>query len=245
MHPKKFFDSATLKIENGTCFVIMPFADEFTEVYKTICKAVQDPSLNFICRRADDIRRGGNIMQDILESIGKSEFVVADLTGRNANVFYELGIVHTVKEVEKVIILLRENEEVPFDLTPFRNIKYSIEAEGAKGLKSKLITLINEVVGPFRFQVEEGKTFIFPEKLIGTDDYLYDFKLLVTLGGSCAEIELRVTRYAVGEAPEEVPAAKYGLSVGESLKINEIPWDLHMERSYGSVATFRLIPARV
>src|SRR5215471_1651790 len=124
MHPKTFFDTTPPKPQHGKCYVIMPFAMEFTPLFETICEAINDSRLNFICKRADDMRGGGNIMQEVLEGIGGSEIVIADLTGHNANVFYELGIAHMVMEVKKVIILIQEAEKVPFDLTPFRHIKY-------------------------------------------------------------------------------------------------------------------------
>src|SRR5581483_5686054 len=115
MHPKAFFKSTSLKSENGRCFVIMPFHPKLNVVYKTIHNAVEDSSLDFICKRAADIQGGGNIMQNVLEGIGRSEIVIADLTMHNANVFYELGVAHMVKEVEKVIILIEVTEKVPFD----------------------------------------------------------------------------------------------------------------------------------
>src|SRR6185295_4116869 len=105
MHPKSFFDSANVAVQNGKCFVLMPFSDEFDEVYETIREAVESPELNFTCERADDLRGAGHIMESVLKGIGESEIVIADLTNRNPNVFYELGIAHMVKRIDKVVLL--------------------------------------------------------------------------------------------------------------------------------------------
>ncbi|HZT58920.1 MAG TPA: hypothetical protein VFA21_09870 [Pyrinomonadaceae bacterium] len=124
MYPKKFFDPDPPKPLNGRCFVIMPFAEKFDEVYATIKETVEADEVGFICLRADDISSSGYVMEDVLKKIGESEIIIADLTERNPNVFYELGIVHMVKDANKVIMLAQDIEAVPFDLRPFRCIVY-------------------------------------------------------------------------------------------------------------------------
>ena len=104
MYPKAFFASKKIDQRDGKCFVIMPFAQSFDEVYETIREALESPDLNLHCRRADELEGGGHIMEDVLKQIGEAEIVIADLTGRNPNVFYELGIAQMIKDVEKVIL---------------------------------------------------------------------------------------------------------------------------------------------
>jgi hypothetical protein len=242
MHPKTFFDATPPKPQHGKCFVIMPFAKEFRPVFKTICEAIDDSSLNFICKRADDIRGGGNIMQDVLKGIGGSEIVIADLTRHNANVFYELGIAHMVKEVEKVIILIQETEKVPFDLTSFRHIKYIKGVRGAKRLKANIIAEITSITErAFKFNVKQNKVYKFPEMLKGAGGYMYSFEMVGYFGPNGADMELRVIRYAAGERGEELPVSKYGIGVGESKQVPKIPYDLKLERSSeGMGGSFRL-----
>jgi hypothetical protein len=64
----------------------------------------------------------GHIIQDILCKIGEAEIIIADLTGRNPNVFYELGIAQMVKNVKQVILLSQDAESIPFDVRVFRCI---------------------------------------------------------------------------------------------------------------------------
>jgi hypothetical protein len=242
MHPKTFFKSANLKPENGRCFVIMPFDKKFNATYETIREAVEDSSLDFICKRADNIQGGGNVMQNVLEDIGRSEIVIADLSEHNANVFYELGVAHMVKEVEKVIILIERAETVPFDLTSFRHMKYRRGPKGAEQLKAGLISTIKSITQrAFKFKVEQRRGYKFPQKLSGVGGYLYDFRIPSGyFGVNGAEIELRVMRYEAGGRGEEVLADKYGLGRGERMQLPKTDYDLRLEDSLEGMGIFRL-----
>jgi len=73
----------------------MPFAAEFREVYDHgILPAAQNAG--FECFRADDAIGTRNIVSDIVESLFAVDAIVADLTGENPNVFYELGVAHSI-----------------------------------------------------------------------------------------------------------------------------------------------------
>ena len=103
MYPKQFYALTELQQQNGKCFVLMPFANEFLEVYESIREVIEGYELNFVCLRADDLLGGGYIMDDVLRGIGEAEIVIADLTGRNPNVFYELGIAHIRGTIKKCV----------------------------------------------------------------------------------------------------------------------------------------------
>src|SRR5262249_15411143 len=76
-----------------TCFVVMPFGHKFDAVWKAICSAILGTELHFSrCSRADDIRDGREIMARVFAEILKAEVIIADLTRKNPNVYYELGI---------------------------------------------------------------------------------------------------------------------------------------------------------
>jgi len=75
------------------------------------------PSLNKIglnVERGDEIFGTQPIIEDIWESINSSEFIVADVTGKNPNVMYEIGMAHTVGKA--VVIMTQNIDDVPFDL---------------------------------------------------------------------------------------------------------------------------------
>ena len=79
-------------------------------------------------------------MNDILLGIAESEFIIADLTDRNPNVFYELGIAHMTTNDVLRETLAQKNEEVPFDLGQFRYIVYEQNDTGYSHLRDMLTT---------------------------------------------------------------------------------------------------------
>lgn len=102
-------------------FVLMPFATEFDVIYTDLIM----PTLidtGYEVRRADDIFNQRNILRDIVEQIASCDLVVADLTGLNANVFYELGIAHATQR--PTVLLTQDLSELPFDLRSYRVIEY-------------------------------------------------------------------------------------------------------------------------
>lgn len=117
------------------CFVIMPFEETFNGIWKTVIKpTVEDTGDE--CLRADDIFAPGSIMDDIIQAIHEADYIIADLSKQNPNVYYELGFAHAL---EKPVILLTSNiSRLPFDLKHKRVIKYSDTAAGAASLKDSL-----------------------------------------------------------------------------------------------------------
>jgi hypothetical protein len=124
IYPKEHLDRTVDQAEQGQCFVIMPLTRNFDEVYHAIHSACIGPDLSLSCARADDVFRAGKIMEDILDGIVRSEFVIADVTGKNPNVFYELGIAHCCKVAPKVVILTQSRDDIPFDLQHLLYIQY-------------------------------------------------------------------------------------------------------------------------
>jgi hypothetical protein len=107
--------------EKPTAFVIMPFDAELNEVYSAFIVPTLD-EIGYSVLRADDLYGQRNILRDIVESISKSDLIVADLTGLNPNVFYELGVAHGL---QKPVILMTQNiDELPFDLRQYRVVIY-------------------------------------------------------------------------------------------------------------------------
>ena len=103
-------------------FVLMPFKEEFEDIYDYL---IHDPlsKAGYEVKRADDILSQQNIMEDIVQSIMGGDLIVADLSTANPNVYYELGLAHAFGK--KVILLAQEIKEVPFDLQSYRIISYS------------------------------------------------------------------------------------------------------------------------
>jgi hypothetical protein len=99
-----------------TCFVMMPFSSPVGDYYSAIYEpAIQKAGLRPM--RADaDIFGTGKIIDQVWRGINSAKVLVAELTQRNPNVFYELGLAHAL---DKPVVLVgsRSNEQdVPFDL---------------------------------------------------------------------------------------------------------------------------------
>ena len=123
--------------------VMMPFEPAFDPVYQTMRLAATDVGMT--CLRADDIWKRQHIMDDILDLIWRARIVVADFTGKNANVLYEVGISHTIGR--ELVPITQSIDDVPFDLRPIRAQPYLNNKEGRGVLRSalakRLQTLLN------------------------------------------------------------------------------------------------------
>lgn len=132
--PKVFSITKNEAIERKLVSVMMPFGAEFSSVYEALRSAATEVDL--VCRRADEFWETPAIIQDIVNLIDKSFVVICDCTGRNANVFYEIGIAHTLGR--EVILITQVDADVPFDLRHLRYIKYLDNDEGRQTLKAAL-----------------------------------------------------------------------------------------------------------
>ncbi|WP_373963093.1 hypothetical protein [Kosakonia sacchari] len=112
-----------------TCFIIMPIADHpdyeighFERVYKYLIQPACVQA-GYKPIRADDTKVSNMIMLDVLKKIVDCDMAICDLSSRNANVFYELGL---RQAFDKKTILIRDGKhDVPFDLLGFRYVNYS------------------------------------------------------------------------------------------------------------------------
>lgn len=122
-HLKKVSKGVTVE-STDTCFVMMPFANPIGGYYATIYEpAIKKAGLTPV--RADtDIFATGKIIDQIWSGLNRAKVLVAELTGRNPNVLYELGLAHAL---HKPVVLISSNEaDVPFDVRHVRVIYYEL-----------------------------------------------------------------------------------------------------------------------
>ena len=115
VHPR--FKGCKFTVNEDLAFVLIPLRDPFLRLFELQIKPTME-LLGFRAMKADDIFRQASIMDDIWTFINIARLVVADVTGKNPNVFYELGIAHTIGK--DAIILTQNKEDVPFDLRHLR-----------------------------------------------------------------------------------------------------------------------------
>lgn len=137
------FKKSKIPVDPKLCFTLMPFSKEFNDLYQDQLKPLIE-SLSLTCLRADEVFSTGAIIEDIWENINKARFLVADVTGRNPNVFYELGIAHAIDK--EVIIITQKIDDVPFDTKHIRHIVYEFTPRGVKKLEEVLKYTINNIL---------------------------------------------------------------------------------------------------
>ena len=108
-------------------FVLMPFREPFNEYYPKIFRPALE-SAGFSVQRADDIYSTRPVMLDIQEGIVASDLVLCEMSGRNPNVFYELGLAHAIGK--PAILVSTTEEDIPFDLRHVRVIHYDFKRAG-------------------------------------------------------------------------------------------------------------------
>lgn len=140
--PRVFQIAEHENIERVLVSAMMPFSAEFNRVYQTLRELAGQLELR--CRRADDIWENPAVIQDVVSLIDRSRIVIADCTGRNANVFYEIGIAHTLGR--EVILITQSEADIPFDLRHLRYVRYLNNGEGlaelAECLRPRLADLV-------------------------------------------------------------------------------------------------------
>lgn len=121
-------------LDESLLFALMPFKRPWSErIWKLIQREAK--KLGFTARRADDFF-GHDIMEDIWKAVLQAGVVVADLTERNPNVFYEIGLAHTLGK--RCILITQDIKDVPFDLSRYRCIEYQDNADGYEQLLTGL-----------------------------------------------------------------------------------------------------------
>jgi hypothetical protein len=139
----KIFGGGVFTLDPQLCFVLMPFEESFQPIYDDHIKpAIEKAGLR--CERADEIHGINLITWDIWERINRSRFLVAELTGRNSNVFYELGLAHALSK--DVILLTQSMDFVPFDLKSMRCILYDFTPRGVQNLEKGLSATIQALM---------------------------------------------------------------------------------------------------
>jgi hypothetical protein len=141
-------------VEAGaTCFVVQPFVGTLGSYYESIFKpAIEQTGLTAV--RADaEIFGTGKIMDQVWRGIRAANVLLAELTTKNPNVFYELGLAHAL---EKPVVLVSSNQEdVPFDLRHIRVILYD-QADPFWGKK-----LIDKIADNIKSAIRDPEEAIF------------------------------------------------------------------------------------
>lgn len=128
-------------------FVAMQFSDPYSEVYRdAVAPLVAE--IGFEPLRIDDVHSPGIIINDILSNLEEASIVIAEVSERNANVYYELGIAHALGK--PTVLMASKGTSLPFDVGPHRCIFYENTIAGRarlqEALKKALSTILKREV---------------------------------------------------------------------------------------------------
>lgn len=125
----------------------MPFGNPVCEeLYREfVIPALGD--FNLECSRGDDFLGSGVIIEDIRRAIKEADLMIADLSGENANVAYEVGIGDTIEPGKRVLLLSTSADDVPFDLRARRVLIYEYTPLGCKQFVKELTESVSAMLG--------------------------------------------------------------------------------------------------
>ena len=102
-------------------FTLMPFDQSFDDVYKLGIKDTCE-DLGAYCERVDEQIFQGSILDRVMNQISKSDVIIGDMSGRNPNVFFEVGYAKALDK--KIVLLTSEASDIPFDLKHYAHVVY-------------------------------------------------------------------------------------------------------------------------
>lgn len=123
------------------CFVLMPFSEEFDDVYRIGIKDACDKAGAY-CERVDEQIFNERILDRVYNQAAKADIVIADMTGRNPNVFYEVGYAHALGKL--TILLTKNADDIPFDLKHFTHIVHETKISILRDELEKRVTYFIE-----------------------------------------------------------------------------------------------------
>ena len=147
------------------CFVLMPFESDFDDIYKLgIKQSCIDAGA--YCERVNEQIFNESILERIYNQISKADIIIADMTGKNPNVFYEVGYAHALGKT--TILLTKNADDIPFDLKHYPHIVYN----------NSISTLKEELTKRVKWCVENDRNDDTGQK-VDIDIYLKDKNLVV------------------------------------------------------------------
>jgi hypothetical protein len=133
-------------------FVIMPFQESLRPIYEEHILPVAR-ALDLTCKRGDDFYSDDTIMDEVWSAIYYSKVCIAECTGLNANVFYEMGMAHTLGR--SCILIAQTVEGLPFDIRHRRIIVYDTTPNGLRKFRENLRKAIQDELGMERDRLQE------------------------------------------------------------------------------------------
>jgi len=189
MYPREYFDTYWRGDLRDEVFVIMSFADEFTQVWLNAIKPAIDKDTNGrpFAHRVDATVLAGSIITEILDGIAHAKLIFADVSvcagtswqgQRNGNVMYELGLAHALRHAQELVVVRSDQEDINFDIAGIKiqNYKKSNLGEARKTFAKLLNGAMSELDSVKQLRVVRAAESLDVDTLelmisCGKDDY--------------------------------------------------------------------------
>ena len=173
-YPKQLYKTRITTTENQ-CFFAMPISAQYTNLYDTLSLYLEKEGYKCI-RDDNNLLASVPIINLILNGIASSQYIIVDISESNANVFYELGITHTVKDIENVFIIKEQHSTTPSDVHHLQYIEYD-----KNNLKTLAIELLNRLkANQYKNALRKSVSIKQLLKFDDLDDFIDYFSKLFT-----------------------------------------------------------------
>jgi hypothetical protein len=139
-------DNYSVHSERGKAFVVMQFSAPFTDIYEEVIKSTCD-QFELNAHKADETFGPGLIIADVTREIAESDFVIADISSPNPNVYYEVGYAHAIRK-PTILLANKELATLPFDVSGFRVLFYENSIAGKRkfeeGLQKHIAAILSK-----------------------------------------------------------------------------------------------------
>lgn len=142
--PKAVFSNYRVSSARPKAFVAMQFTEPYNEVYRDAVEPLVK-EIGFEPLRVDDVHGPGIIINDIINNLSESSIVLAEISEKNANVYYELGLAHALGK--PTLLMAIKGTSLPFDVGPHRCIFYDNTIAGRGKLQESLKRSLMSLLG--------------------------------------------------------------------------------------------------
>ena len=136
------------------CFSILPFQSPYMDMYKDCIKPLFQNEFEITIEQGDEIFNTGSIIDIIQKRIESANFIIADVSMQNPNVYYEVGYSHALGK--EIIFITQDINEVPFDIRNQRCLTYSYSDAGIEKFKEKLRKSLREIISNLPIEDEHN-----------------------------------------------------------------------------------------
>lgn len=198
----------------------MPFAPSFNDIYEFGIKGACI-DVGVYCERVDEQVFLGSMLDRIYNQISRADLLVADMTGRNPNVFYEVGYAHALGK--NVVLLTQQAEDIPFDFKHFPHIIYGTQI---KDLRTELARRIKHFAfdSPTAIQSQIGIDLYLGKRPLSTGDVEHFYAKEVIPNAKVTVFNSSTSTYAPGDFRLGVIAPPpYSLTRGSGAVVTPMP----------------------